>query len=216
VERAVAKLRPEGAASGADHTGFGTLLYARDAADTDGAAMRVAPAAVYANAREGAAELSWLRTREPETYEVERADAGRALRVVARGNRRGLDPAVFRDIAVTTERQYRYRVAARGARPGELVSDAVAIMAGLPREWTPVALGKSSIAPGAQFDGQMLTLRAAGNGLMAPEDQGCLSRSRRTALRSQRALCRRRRRSLSNSAWRGAAETRPARQQLLF
>lgn len=172
VERAVAKLRPEGAANGADHTGFGTLLYVRDAADAEGGAARAAPAAVYADAREGAIELSWLPSRGPDTFDVERADVGGAMRIVARASRRELDPAVFRDIAVTTEQQYSYRVAAHCARRGELVSSAVAIMAGLPREWTLVALGKSSIALGAQFDGQMLTLRAAGSGLMAPEDEG--------------------------------------------
>jgi hypothetical protein len=161
VQKAVDKIRPEGAARGADHTGFGTLLYARTADDPDLAPRRLPPAALHAVARGKAVELDWLRT------------AVEAPAILDRGGRRIDVPAgdeFYRDTHVVPARQYTYRLLATS--PSAFVSALVSIAASLPAGWTSGALGNPAVAGDVQFDGKVITVCTAGNGLMQPVDEG--------------------------------------------
>jgi hypothetical protein len=168
LEKAVAKLRPEGAGPGADQTGFGTLLYALEPDDAQQKASPAAPGAVYAEMKDGAAELSWLTPRNSGGCSVERAEANGAFRRV----KTGIDAGKFRDNAAKPGRHYRYCIANQSAGAHELLSGVVEVFTSLPPGWNDAVLGNPSLPGNVQFDGKVLTIHAAGAGLMGPSDEG--------------------------------------------
>jgi len=161
VQQAVERIRPEGAAHGADHTGFGTLLYARAADDPDPAPPVVPPAALHAFARENAIELDWLKTRNRVPALLERYGA-----ILGVDNRSGS----WRDPHVISGRRYTYRFSAPVS--ARFTVAPVTIVDGLPDGWTCATLGNPSVVNETQFDGKAMTLCVAGKGLMQPEDEG--------------------------------------------
>ena len=168
VERAVEKVRPEGAAHGADHTGFGTLLYALEPSDFSRNSNPAPPAAVHAEVKDGAVELSWLAPRMAHDLFVERAEKdGPSLRFKTIA---GAD--TFRDHTVKRGGRYNYRLVAHDSGMMELFSAPAHVVVGLPQGWIGVALGSPSIRGNVQFDGEALTVRAAGAGLMGLSDEG--------------------------------------------
>jgi len=168
VARAVEKVRPEGVAQGADHTGFGTLLYALEPADVEQQAIPVVPAALHAEVKDGAVELNWLAPRNFRDFFVERAEENSSYRRI-KGATRG---EIFRDSAVKHGRKYMYRLVVRGAAIPELSSAPAQTVFGLPPRWSSAALGSQAIPGSVQFDGEVLNLHAAGSGLMSPNDEG--------------------------------------------
>ncbi len=170
VEKAVAKLRPEGAAQGADHTGFGTLLYALDEAAAPVEAVAAAPAALYASEVENGIRLEWLRPREGPTYSVERAGNTGSFKTIAAK----VKDAEYVDSSVRGDEFYRYHVRAENAKSLRSESAAVEIANGLPRGWTQTALGDPSTSGQVTFDGRVLTIVAAGRGLLDGEEEGRL------------------------------------------
>ncbi|MGH9604677.1 MAG: alginate lyase family protein [Terracidiphilus sp.] len=165
VARVVEKIRPEGAFKGADHTGFGTLLYATEDTDRRRRPWPVAPGAVFAEAKDAAVELSWVTPRKFSDCLVERAVGGGGFRRI----RSGIHDGRFRDTAVKQEMGYVYRITAGESEP---FSQAVRIVTGLPRGWRDGALGEPSIAGNVQYDGRVLTIDSSGAGLMRPADEG--------------------------------------------
>ena len=75
TQKAIESISPEGAAFGADHTGFGTLLYRRPRglqADTVSVAN---PAALYAsNEQNGALTIQWVPPVNASLYAMKRTD----------------------------------------------------------------------------------------------------------------------------------------------
>jgi hypothetical protein len=161
VQKAVEKIRPEGAAHGADHTGFGTLLYARTADDPEPAPRIVPPAALHADARGKAVELDWLQTRARASAVLERG--GARVEVPARSGS-------YRDTNVVSGRQYRFQLTTQS--PTAFTSAPVSIATSLPPGWTSSALGTPAVAGDVQFDGKVFKVCAAGKGLMQPIDEG--------------------------------------------
>jgi hypothetical protein len=161
VQKAVDKIRPEGAARGADHTGFGTLLYARTADDPNPAPRTLPPAALHAVARGKAVELDWLRTCAEASTILDRGST--RIDVPARGE-------FYRDTHVVPARRYTYRLLAPS--PTAFTSTPVSIATSLPAGWTSGALGNPAVAGDVQFDGTVFTVCAAGKGLMQPIDEG--------------------------------------------
>jgi len=161
VQRAVEKTRPEGSAHGADHTGFGTLLYARAANDPDPAPRTVPPAGLHAVVRGNAVELDWLQARAEASAVLERG--GTHFAVPARSES-------YRDTHVASGRQYSYRLSAPTRTA--ITSAPVSIATSLPPGWTSGALGNPIIAGDVQFDGKVFTICAAGEGLMQAADEG--------------------------------------------
>ena len=168
VARVVEKIRPEGAARGADHPGFGTLLYALESQDAHRRPWPAAPAAVHAAMRKGAVELRWLAPRSSRNCAVERAEADDAFRRI----KGGIAGEEFRDGSVKPGSRYRYRLLPHGSQERGLSSATVPIVAGLAAGWSEAALGSPSVPGKVQFDGEVLTIDAAGAGLMNPSDEG--------------------------------------------
>jgi hypothetical protein len=170
VERAVAKLRPEGAGHGADQTGFGTLLYERKSSDVGRDAHPASPAALHAEANGPGIDITWLAPGDAQSYSIERAEAdGSYRRIQDRivGER-------FTDAGAAVGKLYRYRIVAHGSATSAVPSLVTRISRGLQRGLTDISLGSPAIRGSAQFDGNVLTIHAGGTGLMQPADEGHL------------------------------------------
>jgi hypothetical protein len=161
VQKAVEKIRPEGSAHGADHTGFGTLLYARTADGSELPPRIVPPAALQAVVLGNVVELDWLQTRAGASVVLERG--GAHFEVPA-------SSSSYRDARVAPARRYTYRLAT--ATPSAFTSAPVSIATSLPPGWTSGALGNPAVAGGVQFDGTVFTIAASGKGFMQPTDEG--------------------------------------------
>ncbi|HVU46000.1 MAG TPA: alginate lyase family protein [Terracidiphilus sp.] len=160
VAKAVEKLRPEGAAQGADHTGFGTLLYARTADDPSSAPWPVLPIALNAVSRGKTIELDWLKPRAAASSVLKRN--GVRMHVSP-------DSGSFRDAHIAPGRQYTYRFAADTI--ASFTPTAISIMSGLPSGWAGVPLGNPAVAGNVQFDGEVIAICAAGRRLMQSGNQ---------------------------------------------
>ena len=132
VQRVVEKIRPEGAAFGADHPGFGTILFARTAGRDAWPGAPAAPAGLVAKGAADRISLTWIPARDVAKYQVKRDGAVIASAVSA---------SSYTDSNVMAGRVYRYVITA-----GSSNSAGVSVGAGLPVGW-------SASGP-AQFDGQ--------------------------------------------------------------
>lgn len=119
VRRVVEKIRPEGigvttATQGADHPGFGTLLFAQTSASKPPIASAAAPAApaglVVARTPHGT-ELAWIAPIGANTYTVKRAAKAGTYEIVAHG----ISTNSFVDTTAKPGETYRYVVAAANA-----------------------------------------------------------------------------------------------------
>jgi hypothetical protein len=156
TQRASEKLRPEGA-SGADHTGFGTLLYSREAGpDTAEAAPVAVPSGLYARANNDGIELDFVPLARATHYTISRAGGDSAAFAVIDQNAVG--PA-YRDSDVKSSRLYTYRLSAVDSSRTSLPAKE---MAGLPSGWQQNTLGRMPGKNTASFDGRSFRLSARG------------------------------------------------------
>ena len=139
--KAAAQVRPEGPGlPGADHTGFGTLLYSRAAGEAVEAVPSAWPSGLYATYADGAARLSWVPLTAGGSYTLVRTARGKRLRIAVDDDLSAQD-----DRAVVAGEAYEYRV--EGSR-GAKASYAVTAIAGLPEGWALRSLGEP--APGGR------------------------------------------------------------------
>jgi hypothetical protein len=157
TERAAEKIRPEGAAFGADHTGFGTLIYSREAGpDTAEAAAVAVPTGLHTAANDAAIELDFVPLARATRYTISRANVGSpAYKRIAQN----IAGTIFRDRTVQPSRLYSYRVSAAGSHQASLPTT---VMAGLPAGWELLAIGIPGDLCSASFHGAIYRLRAAG------------------------------------------------------
>lgn len=155
VQRAAETLRPEGAAYGADHTGFGTILYFRLPEQAKENGSPVPPGGLVAEGSRDSVMLSWIPVRGAASYVVKR-DGN-----VVSSN---IETAAYHDTHVTAGRTYRYMVAAVN-RAWVASSDSLAARAtaGLPSSWSQRDIGQPAIPGNTQFDGECFTTEAAGS-----------------------------------------------------
>ncbi len=157
TQRAAEKLRPEVAGFGADHTGFGTLLYTREASpDTDEAASVAVPSGLHALANNGAIDLDFVPLARTTRYTISRAEDGDTRYAVIAKNAVG---PTYRDPDVKPSRLYSYRVNAVGSNR---TSSSAEEMVGLPADWQEQTVGQLSGKSTASFDGMTYRLRSAG------------------------------------------------------
>jgi hypothetical protein len=116
TQRVVEKIRPEGigvstARSGADHPGFGTLLFARP--DSNSTKMQtlaapVSPAGLIAKTSPEGVNLSWIAPIGAKTYTVQRAEKNGEFQIIARG----VTTTSYTDTGVKSGETHRYVVSA--------------------------------------------------------------------------------------------------------
>src|SRR6266567_3729932 len=127
TQRAAEKLRPEGAANGADHTGFGTLLYSRTSDNYELGPIRGIPAALYSVASANGVRLEWVPSYLATSYSISRSNSeSGGYRTISSNV---VEPT-YVDRNVTASQSYSYRVSPTGI---EEASRQVSTVAGLPR-----------------------------------------------------------------------------------
>jgi hypothetical protein len=176
TQRAAEKIRPEGESRpGADHIGFGTLLFTRASdptVDSSAAAILAAPAAVIATGGDKYVQLSWVAPIGATSYTIRRANAARATEAREHFKTIASDirTATFTDDTVKTGEIYRYVVTAKNARGESATSTPLAICAGLPSRWEAADIGAIDAVGATQFDGDVFTLEASGSGIGGSAD----------------------------------------------
>ena len=175
TQQVVEKIRPEGAGvpgapQGADHVGFGTLLFAQAASDTKPVRLRNAPAApggLVANGMAKFIKLTWIASIGANSYIIERAAATGDYSVIARN----VSATTYADTLVKPGEIYHYRVLAANEHGESSGSYPATICAGLPEPWTHQDIGAVSVPGSANFDGKVFTLNGAGNRIGGTDDQ---------------------------------------------
>lgn len=172
TQQAAEKIRPEGPGlPGADHPGFGTLLFSRPRATATAAPPRAAPAApggVVAQGSTTGNHLTWIESIGATRYAVKRS-------AVPNGPGPGIAENVtgpsYDDAKVEAGKVYYYTVSAANAVGESPDALAVAIGAGLPKPWSQRDVGRVAVAGGTSFDGETFTLEGAGADIGGTNDQ---------------------------------------------
>ena len=174
LQRAVESIRPEGPSSPiGDHSGFGTLLYARPkssppATQATPTAIPATPAALVATPITPAVHLTWVPSISADTYTVKRGTkSGGPYTVLARN----LKAASFNDQTVEAGTLYYYTVAASNKFGESPDTSQVAISAGLPSPWQEADIGDVKLKGWTRFDGQVFTLDGSGKQIGGTRDQ---------------------------------------------
>ena len=170
TQRAAERIRPEGAGMpGADHVGFGTLLFTRPAS-TGAAEFQNAPASPAGVISEGSAKenkLTWVAAVGAKSYTVKRATKNEDYKIIARN----ITATTYTDTKVKTGEIYSYVVSASNAFGESPDSFPASISAGLPNPWTHQDVGMVSVAGAANFEGNVFTLEGAGVDIGGTNDQ---------------------------------------------
>jgi Alginate lyase len=178
TERAAEKIRPEGQGvpgpqgiTGADHPGFGTLLFTRPKSTaplTSPFGVPAAPAGMIAEYSHDAVQLSWIAPIAAETYTVKRAsNPGGPFPIIADG----VATSHFTDQTANTGNVYYYTVSAQNAAGSSADAYETAICAGLPAPWQHTDIGPVPTPGDSQFDGQTFTLEGGGANIGGAQDQ---------------------------------------------
>ncbi|MFO1487743.1 MAG: serine hydrolase [Verrucomicrobiota bacterium] len=167
TRQAAVKVRPEGPGlPGADHVGFGTLLYSRPAGEVLEKLPLAAPGGMVLCNESNGLRLSWVAVRGARSYTVKRRSGQMpAFEEVAQG----ISATTFFDSKVQTHEMYRYVILARGESGCSQDSIEAVLCAGLPTNWTEHAIGCPATTPAAEFNGQFV-VNAAGTGIGVEND----------------------------------------------
>jgi hypothetical protein len=164
TQRAAERIRPEGAGiPGADHVGFGTLLFTRPA--SNGAAQFQNALASSGSPKE--IKLAWVAAVGAKNYTVKRATKNGGYKIIARN----ITATTYADTKVKSGEIYRYVVSASNAFCESPDSFPVSICSGLPKPWMHQDIGTVSVPGSANFEGNVFTLEGAGVDIGGANDQ---------------------------------------------
>ena len=170
TQRAAERIRPEGAGlPGADHVGFGTLLFTRPASN---GAMQfenaaASPAGIIAKGSPKGNKLTWVAAVGAKNYTVKRALKNDDYKIIARN----IKVTTYTDAKVKSGEGYRYVVSASNFAGESADSFPVSICAGLPKPWTHRDIGTISVTGGANVNGNVFKLEGAGVDIGGKNDQ---------------------------------------------
>jgi hypothetical protein len=170
TQRAAESIRPESTGGpGADHVGFGTLLFSRPAFSgaTQVQTAPASPAGLIAQNSTNKIKLTWIPAVGATSYTIKRA-AGNGDYKVIPGN---ISAAIFVDAEVKSGEVYRYIISAANPLGESPDSLPVSICCGLPTFWTHQDIGTTATAGDANFDGNFFTLEGAGTDIGGTNDQ---------------------------------------------
>ncbi len=178
TQKAAERIRPEGQGvagnagiNGADHIGFGTLLFTRPKATSSlnsPFGSPAAPGAIVALGADAAIKLTWIESIGATSYTVKRSSTrGGPYMVVAKDVKRGS----YTDKTVQPGQVYYYTASA--TNPSGEGPDAyeTGTCAGLPSPWKQLDIGHVTQSGSSQFDGQMFTIDGAGSAIGGTSDQ---------------------------------------------
>jgi hypothetical protein len=169
TQRAAERVRPEGSGGpGADHVGFGTLLFTRPASNP---AMQfqnapVAPAGIIVEGSPKANKLTWVAAIGAKNYTIKRATPNGDYQIIARN----ITTTTYTDAKVKSGEIYCYVLSAANSAGESPASFPVSICAGLPKPWTHQDVGAVSVAGAAHFDGSIFTLEGVGKNIGGTND----------------------------------------------
>jgi hypothetical protein len=163
TKQAAEKIRPEGPGKpGADHPGYGTLLYTRPAGSAIIHNPRAAPGGMIAKGSNQQITLTWVAATGAETYSVKRAlQSGGPYTTIAKS----ITATNYIDKQVKPGVVYYYTLTATNAKGESPNAFEVSIAAGLPAAWKQQAIGARVAADEAHYDGNGFRIEALGNGL---------------------------------------------------
>jgi hypothetical protein len=170
TQRAAGRIRPEGVgAPGADHVGFGTLLFTRPVSNgaTQFQNSPASPGAVIAQGSPKENNLTWVAVVGAENYTIKRATKNEDYKIIARN----IPTTTYTDTKVKAGEIYHYVVSASNSAGESPDSYSTSISAGLPKPWTHQDVGTVVIARDASFDGNQFTLAGAGKNIGGTRDQ---------------------------------------------
>lgn len=140
--KAAAQVRPEGPGFGADHTGFGTLLYSRDAGEAQSDVVFAEPSGLFAEEAGGGIKLTWVPPIKGGSAALVRSSAGGSKHFTVSSA-----AGAFLDHELEASTAYEYRMES-GPRPS--VPRIIKATAGMPAGWSMGFLGKD-VPGGAVF-----------------------------------------------------------------
>ncbi|MBV8781613.1 MAG: alginate lyase family protein [Phycisphaerae bacterium] len=177
TQAAAEQLRPEGQGvtgnagiNGADHIGFGTLLFTQPRSTVPPAhkSVPVAPGALTAHVEQNEIQLRWIAPIGAIDYVVKRSADKSENPVVLD---RGVTTNGYTDKDVKPGALYRYTVSASNQLGGSPDALAVSICAGLPPPWTQQDIGGPLLSGRTEFDGNAFTIEAGGTAIGGTADQ---------------------------------------------
>ena len=170
TQRAVESIRPENSGGpGADHVGFGTLLFTRPVSN---GAMQfqnapASPAGVVALSSAKEIKLTWVASVGAKNYTVRRVEKNGDYKIIASN----ISVTTFTDAKIRSGEIYQCVVSAENSAGESPSSFPVSICAGLPKPWAHQNVGAVAVAGDANFDGDVFTLEGAGAGIGGTSDQ---------------------------------------------
>ncbi|WP_439694766.1 alginate lyase family protein [Mucilaginibacter sp. AW1-7] len=171
TQAAAEKIRPEQQGlPGADHVGFGTLLYSRTAGSDDINTIPAAPAGLLAQTTStNGNTISWVACRGANYYTLKRSEQKNGPYTVLAGNITGL---LYRDTKALQGRTYYYTVSASDKSGGSANAYPVSITTGFPIKWKAADIGSNGEPKGsAVFDGRQFTITSGGMGIDSVQNQ---------------------------------------------
>lgn len=174
TKQVIERIRPEGpgvfdAPNGADHVGFGTLLFA--ATKMPGAApvqnIPAAPAGILATGSTRQVQLTWIDSLGAGRYTITRTTKSGERKVIDRN----VSTNACTDSNVISGEIYSYVITAANSTGESPQSLPVSVCAGLPKPWTHEDVGHVPIAGDAAFDGQVFKVQGAGKNIGGTSDE---------------------------------------------
>jgi hypothetical protein len=163
TKQAAEKIRPEGPGKpGADHPGYGTLLYSRPAGSAIIHNPKAAPGGIIATGFNQQITLTWIAAVGAENYSVKRATkSGGPYMTITKG----IINCSYIDKQVKPGIVYYYTLTANNAKGESPNAFAVSIAAGLPATWKQQAIGAAATTNKVNYDGNGFRMEALGNGI---------------------------------------------------
>jgi len=168
TQQAAERIRPEGPAQGADHPGFGTLLFTRT--PTAGKTAVIIPAAPGAIVAEGSAtqiRVTWVAAVGAISYTAKRATASGGPYVAIATE---VTSTTYTDANVVPGQVYYYVCSAKNSAGEGPESMETGICAGLPAPWAAQDVGSVTVTGATSFDGSLYTMEGAGTDIGGTED----------------------------------------------
>ena len=161
TQKAAEKVRPEGPGTpGADHPGFGTLLFSRQVEQQNSVDIHPAsPGGLIASGLTNQIELKWITSIAAANYTVKRAVIPEGPYEIIAEN---IGLTEYKDSKVKSGVVYYYKVLANNSAGISDDSYQASVCAGLPNGWMQADIGEVEIVGSTDFDGQTFTLTASG------------------------------------------------------